>query len=61
MTNTWTVSGKAIELWRPANALTLTATLGVFTLIGISATLTYASPGGSSGQPMGLLLALTYP
>lgn len=41
--------------------LPLIAAVGSKSITGIDATLTYSgSGGGSSGQPMGLLLSLTY-
>lgn len=82
MTNIWTTTTKQIEIWGQAAALRLTAGTGVFSFIGVvatllaplaltagtgvfieagnNATLTF-SGSSTSGSPMGLLLALTYP
>ena len=56
---TYTVTGYDANL--AYGRLPLTAAVGTYSVTGVDATLTYTpSGGGSTGQPMGLLLTLTY-
>lgn len=56
---TFTITG--LDAGLVATHVPLTAAVGTFSITGIDATLTYTpAAGGSTGQPMGLLLSLTY-
>ena len=55
---TYTVTGYDVNL--AYSRLPLTAALGTYSVTGVDATLTYSGAGSLTGQPVGLLLALTY-
>jgi hypothetical protein len=55
---TYTITGNDANL--AYGRLPLTAALGTYAVTGVDATLTYSGAGSLTGQPMGLLLSLTY-